>query len=594
MKKRRTIQPNSAVVVISDGNHNSGMTPARMAEIFGSQGVSIYTVATGAKRPAPDQAVVSIGYPDTVFKSDHVRGELVIRDLLPKGTPFVVQVGSQDTVVWQEELVSQNVSERRIAFEFPVDSLTEEFDATAETGMTRHAIPLTLTASISTLNDDAQPDNNQRQFRFSVITKEHRILVLDGRPRWETRYLRNAFERDRQWSVTPLIAGPATDNLVLPRGDGEGQFPSSREALFDYDLIVLGEIDAELLTENELEWISEFVQIRGGGLILVDGRRSKLRGLVNRGLEDLVPVEWQLNAETVTTRALELSAGASQLPALQFVQGESENQRFWKSLPAPRSLLVTEPLPDAEVLVEADSDGSVLPAIVTRQSGAGRVLYFAFDETWRWRYKAADTWHQRFWNQIAAYVMAPPFAVSDDYVAIDSGPLTYNAGETIDLRVRLRGPDGKPSIGTGVDALIWKGERLVSTVSLTEDAEIPGVYRGRTNAPSDGEYEVSVRAAGFSDAALKARSQFVVLPIESGETNTTSANVGLLQQMAESSGGVYLSEEQLHTLPDLLSPLSRGRVEESETMIWQTYWWFSLILILLTVEWILRKRAGLL
>jgi hypothetical protein len=34
-------------------------------------------------------------------------------------------------------------------------------------------------------------------------------------------------------------------------------------------------------------------------------------------------------------------------------------------------------------------------------------------------------------------------------------------------------------------------------------------------------------------------------------------------------------------------------VVETETVLWQSYWWFSAVLSLLTIEWILRKRLGL-
>ena len=74
----------------------------------------------------------------------------------------------------------------------------------------------------------------------------------------------------------------------------------------------------------------------------------------------------------------------------------------------------------------------------------------------------------------------------------------------------------------------------------------------------------------------------------------TAANEQLLKQMAVASGGVFLREEDIGRLPELLSPLSSGRVVESETLIWQSYWWFAMIVMLLTVEWVLRKRAGLL
>ena len=68
----------------------------------------------------------------------------------------------------------------------------------------------------------------------------------------------------------------------------------------------------------------------------------------------------------------------------------------------------------------------------------------------------------------------------------------------------------------------------------------------------------------------------------------------MLKQMAAEYGGQYLREEQVGQLAALLSPLSNGRIVESDTQIWQSYWWFAAIIALLTLEWALRKRAGML
>jgi hypothetical protein len=273
---------------------------------------------------------------------------------------------------------------------------------------------------------------------------------------------------------------------------------------------------------------------------------------------------------------------------------EQQNRRFWTELPAPHSLVAVNAMAGTEVLAETLVGEKAYPAILTRQIGAGRVLYMAFDETWRWRYKVADTWHQRIWNQLAKFVMPRPFAVSDDYASIDTGSVRYDFGDSVDVRVRLLDLDGKPSVTATVDALVWKDGRIVSTVSLSADGAIPGIYRGRFGELPEGNYEVSVRASGYSDAVLKARSQFVVLPPESGEMTQTAANETLLKQMAAASGGAFLREEELSSLPELLAPLSSGRVVESDSVIWQSYWWFAAIVILLTAEWMLRKRAGLL
>ena len=93
---------------------------------------------------------------------------------------------------------------------------------------------------------------------------------------------------------------------------------------------------------------------------------------------------------------------------------------------------------------------------------------------------------------------------------------------------------------------------------------------------------------------MKARTSFVVLAPEGGELREIACNGDLLEGMALASGGRFLREEQIGRLPELLSPLSSGRVVESDTLVWQSYWWFAAIVGLLAIEWTLRKRAGLL
>ena len=96
--------------------------------------------------------------------------------------------------------------------------------------------------------------------------------------------------------------------------------------------------------------------------------------------------------------------------------------------------------------------------------------------------------------------------------------------------------------------------------------------------------------AGFRLEQFKGREDMAMLPI------VTKQQIRDLGQMllAEASGGSYVREEDIGRLPELLGPLSSGRVVESETLIWQSYWWFAAIVILVTTEWLLRKRAGLL
>ena len=590
----KAAEAKTAIVLITDGQHNSGPSPLQTALVLGSQGVPFFSVSLGASQQAADLAVIGLEHPDLVFQKDHVRGVLVVRDQMMPGKPFVAQISYQDEVLWQQQLETQNVAERRIEFDFEIDELVTKLGAQFASDIKQHAVPLEFQASIAALPEESETDNNQRSMRLAAIVSSYKVLLVDGRSRWETRYLHNVFERDEQWSVNTVIAGPGTDHAALTRGEEEGQFPGKREQLFAYDLVIFGEIASELFSEQDFQWLSEFVETRGGGIVFIDGQRGRLRQLASTKLGSLIPVEWLNETISAKPTSLQLTDKGSSESALRLSPDAEQNRRFWTELPPPHSLVAVNALPGAEVLIEANVDGRQRPAMVTRLFGSGRVVYLAFDESWRWRFKTADLWHQRAWNQLAKYVMPRPFAVSDEYVSLDTGSVRYDFGATVDVRARLLGLDGKPATNVSADALVWKDGRIVSTLSLTPDADVPGIYRGRVGALPEGEYEVSVRAAGYSEAALKARSRFVVLPPESGEMTQTSANETLLKQIAAVSGGHYLREEELFRLPELLSPLSSGRVVESDTQIWQSYWWFAAIVILLTAEWVLRKRAGLL
>ena len=584
----------TAVVLITDGRHNSGSSPLETAQVLGARGIPVYTVGFGSTQEPPDLALVELRHPEMVFQKDRLRGTIVLKDRMPPGQSFAVQIGHGGEILWQEQLTTQDLPLRRIDFEFSIDALVQQLGTQLDPQVRHYALPLSLQASISPLEGETETSNNQLTMRFTAITRNYRLLLIDGRSRWETRYLRNVFSRDEQWRVDTILVGPATDQSALPRGDGPDMFPTDEAALFDYDLIILGEVPSGVLADREQAWIRSFVERRGGGLVFIDGRREHLRLLNPETLGPLLPVSWLPGRLDALPTRLQLTNEGANNAAFMLQSTGPANRDFWQRLPVPHALVPTEALPGTEVLVEAVVGGNTLPVMVTRSFGAGRVLYSASDETWRWRYKVADGYHQRFWNQVAKWVMQRPFAVSSEFVSLDSGPPSYAAGQTAEIRVRLHGTDGRPVSDATVDALLWRDGQVVSTVSLAGQESGYGTYAGRTAPLSEGQYEVTVQASGFSNQAMNVRTSFVVLPPASEELQEIACNDGLLREMSLASGGRFLREEQIGQLAELLGPLSTGHVVESDTLLWQSYWWFLAIVGLLTIEWILRKRAGLL
>src|SRR4029077_14757216 len=53
-----------------------------------------------------------------------------------------------------------------------------------------------------------------------------------------------------------------------------GGFPKTREELFQYRGLILGSIEAASFTPDQLRMIADFVNKRGGGLLMLGGRKA--------------------------------------------------------------------------------------------------------------------------------------------------------------------------------------------------------------------------------------------------------------------------------------------------------------------------------
>ena len=559
----------------------------------------------GSNQRPPDLAVLSIHKPPSVFKEDRVRGTITLKDDLIPGTPFhLVIKDSDNSIVWDQNLSGLDLRRREVEFDFPAKELVEKKQALLGENkeLILHSVPLRLKVEVEPIEGESELANNVIPFSVDAVTRKNRLLILDSRPRWETRYLKNLFERDERWDVTCVWGGIGSSNDKLPRGKEGDVFPDEKNILFSYDLIVYGELEANELKTKEQEWIREFVGKRGGGLLFLDGPRQMLRKYSNTETEpvlSLLPVRWKKNSPPrVSPRAFSFNQQTNKLPALILEPISQRNRELWKHLPVPAWSAPIENLPSAEIFLQAQLDESgknLTPLLAGHSFGAGKALYAGFDETWKWRFEVGDKYHQRYWNQLISWIMEKPFAVSDSRISLDVGGNTFSSGEKAVIRARLRDENGKPAQEPfpEVDALLWNGTKVIATIPLK--AETGGLFLGETPQLGQGNYRVSLRSPEFlNEIDSDVEATFLVKPIMNSEKSYLTCNVELLKQMADLSGGTFLPEEQAGQLNKILKPVSSGRMITSELVLWQSYWWFAPIFFLLVIELFLRKRAGML
>lgn len=584
----------AAVVILSDGQHNSGPSPEQMAKVLGKRGLPVFTVALGSAARPPDLAILEVNAPDTVFHEAGVKGDILLKDDVPVGRPFTLRIQHEGRTLWERALGTEQNPRRAVAFDFPIKDLVKTELGRKDKDLKFGMLPLSLTVSATAVEGERNTTNNTARLLFSAITEKPKVLMLEGRPRWEFRYVRNLFERDQRWEINALLAGAGGEERPWGRGKLPGQFPPDRESLLAYQLIVFGDLPLNMLRREELAWIKDFIERRGGGIIFIDGRQAQLVNYANTELGPLLPVEWKEAPLAGTGVRLRLAASRSARAPLSLVPDDARNAELWSALPAPRWVSPAQALPGTETLVEAALRNRTVSAMVFRRYGAGRVLYCGFDESWRWRYDVGDLYHQKFWNQIAKWIMEPPYPVEDKYVALDTGPAVYAPGDTAEIRARLRDAQGRLMLRAKADALLFRNGQRAAVVALEPDHNIGGTFRGRTPALEPGDYEVRVQVDGLPADEMKARTEFHVAARGAPELAQLHANEELLRQMASHSGGEFYREEEATRLLQRLEPLSEGKIVETETVLWQSWWWFAPLVLLLTLEWALRKRAGML
>ncbi len=591
-----------AAVLFTDGRHNHGSSPLPLAKELGAKGIPVFAVGFGSLRKIEDLAVVRAEHPAAVFHKDRVKGRIVLKDDMPPVRPFILKITAEDKTLWQTELKTDGSHRRFIDYDFPVEKFLQEKVSDAQRDLSYKSIPLNLNVEIIGLEQlDTQPANDQKSFRLRANFQKNKILLLAGRPRWEFRYVHNLFERDEKWQVTSLIYNPTKPGGGIKRGDNPSQFPRDRESLYTYDLIILGDFLPTLLKQEEWRWIRDAVLLRGAGLMLIDGRRKHLRDFAATPLAEIIPVKWTDEAalKNITTLRLtekgklRLTELGQDIAALSLATGSLNNDEVWNSLKPPHWLSVIEPLPGAEVFLEAVVENQKVPALVFRRYGAGKVLFAAFDESWRWRYRVADEYHGKYWNQTAALIMAPQFAVSDRFVSLDAGKLIYAPGQIAQIHARIRDTEGKPVFKAIVHAHLYRNDKKVNSIELVADPD-SGDFSGATGKLDVGDYQVRIQVMGYPEDQMKAVARFYVQPPDAGEMTELTCDETLLRQIAAYSSGDYFREEDSSSLADRLKPLSQGRVVETETVLLRSWWWFIAVILLFTVEWILRKRAGML
>ena len=296
-----------------------------------------------------------------------------------------------------------------------------------------------------------------------------RVLLVQGYPSYEFRYLKTMLGRE----VKSGGAGEKAIELrtVLQEADlefaqqdetAERVFPVSREELFRYDVLIFGDCNPSFFGGAVLTNIADFVKERGGGLVVLSGPRFTPLAYRETPLAELFPIGLDTallpNPDADLTEAFQpqpTSLGRA-TPHLQLADSLPVNLQAWRELPGLYWLLeASDVRPGARVVVEhptrTGAMGQKLPAICLQFVGAGKVVFHAIDETWRWsRHRDGEQFYARYWGQTIRYLSRSKLLGGNRAAELATDRESYQRGETVRLRVRFLDDRLAPAQDDGV------------------------------------------------------------------------------------------------------------------------------------------------
>ena len=611
-----------AIVMFTDGVVTAGDDLTRAAREAARSSVPLYLVGLGESYDPPDLALSDLKSDDVVIKGDQLVFDLRLTAQGPR-PPTSVPV-----------ILSEKQGER----------LIERARQTVTVDTTGKPVPVRLTHIATEVGEKTyvvevpvQPGEtetlNNRIERVVLVTESKRLKVLfvDGQPRYEYRFVKSLLERE----IEESRGGRPVELDVLLLDASAGHWQSDRSAerlrgatptrnqLFEYDVLIFGDVVPSQIPKSNQFFLDmvEFVKTKGGGLLFLAGEHSTPHKLFDTPLGELLPVTLaegikaggpaQTSLETPITETYLPKAtplGRTH-PLFRFVPDEADNAAIWESLKpfywvstgwrrkATAEVLAVHPSRPAE----GNDSSTNHPLVLQQFVGAGRVVFFAFDETWRWRWRSGEERFNHFWTQ--AVRATAKSRVTRIEIKTDK-QTAYRRNEPI--RITVRYPDDAPAPPPEQPVKVQVarkpirvpgradpvGDNETMNVTLAKVEGTRATYETLLTRTVEGEYDLTLNDA--TKGKNKPHAEARVLP-PAGERDRLDMNRGEMIRAATESRGKFYTlanvDELLNDLPEAERvPLNQPCPPLS---VWNHAGLYALMVLLLGLEWWVRRRERL-
>ena len=573
--------PIGAVLLLSDGSDNTGGIDRETIAALRERRIPVHTVGFGREQMARDVEINRVDVEPRALADSQLAATVSFHQRGYAGRRSMLRVrdSSGKTLGVREVTFGHDGDIQSVMMLFNVGPAGDK----------------AFQFTIDPLPDEENPSNNSLMRLVDVRADKRRVLYMEGEPRWEYKFIRRAEENDPDVQLVSIVR--TTENRIYRQGienpselaDG---FPSRSDELFRYQGLIIGSVEANYFTPGQQSLIREFVDRRGGGLLLLGGRFALGDGgWSSSSLADLLPVVLPNRGGSFRRdpATVELTPAGAESIICRLEEDQDRNTQRWKKLPYLANYQDPgTPKPGAAVLIEVNTGLGKLPLLVTENYGHGRTSVLATGGTWRWRMSLPleDQSHATFWRQLLRWLVTD---TPDRVTASVATPMLFDDGR-VGLSAEVRDKDYLPEADANVEARI-SGPDGSAEIELTPDPNRPGIYQGEWTAGEPGLYRAEVVARLGDTETGRDVASFERLD-GVAENFHTEQNRELLQKLSAETGGRYWRPQDLSRLPKEIAYSEAGITVREIKDLWDMPVVFLFVLALQCAEWLLRRKWG--
>jgi hypothetical protein len=557
-------EPVAAVVLISDGANNQGPNPVRMA---GLSSIPIYTIGVGDTTTRQDAAISELLANDVTYLNSIVPVDVRVRATGLEGKTSHIRLldHNGEEITNQEVHFSGKTSEIAVSLNFPA----------TQVGHMHYYVVL------DSVPGEWTTANNRRSLMIRVLESRSKVILLSGPPTPSLSVLRHTLESDSNFTLRNFVESSRGGYLL--------ESVPTEDELSAASLLILVNFPSERTADELLAELTNIVSSHKTPIIFFAGPAVQRKKLAE--LSEILPVQEmrQLPTETEVTLREIISH-----PALS---GNVPLPIQWNELPpvfGNTGNFEVGPMAQTVVVLSRAALGipEDEPAVVIWSSGGRKGVAFLVWGTYRWKLglatdKRGAAFHDELINRLTRWLVSP---LEEKRVRITPNKSLFSGGDRVFLRAQVYGADMTPRDDAAVMVTVTMGQR---SETLPLQGRGHGLYEAAFLPWGEGEYSFRGAAIAGADTLGKDTGTFAVEAF-SIELLETRQRADLLQEIAAASGGRYAPASGADTMLAALEFPPHEIQRHREIPLWNRAMVLWIIIGALGIEWLIRKRRGML